>query len=270
MKLSMITILAASMIIQAAENNVSIKPTAELGFLTVLDHKVQFDSNGTEIDYRTDAGQTNLYSIARFSVDIDFNQRHKTSILYQPLELKTTEPIRRDLVVDELLFPKGTPVTFTYGFPFYRVSYLYDFLPDPKRELAAGISFQIRNATISFESADGTLIRTKRDVGLVPIIKFRHQLPIGEKGWWGSDIDGFYAPISYLNGSTNDVIGAILDASLRGGVHVLEKGDLFLNVRYLGGGGVGTSKDANDFGDGYVNNWLHFMTVSLGASYDIF
>jgi len=270
MKNAAIALAVVFSMISAKESDLSIRPTAELGFLTVLDHKIQFDSGGTEIDYRTDAGQTNLYSISRFSVDIDFNERHKASVLYQPLELKTTEPLRRDIVVDELLYPKGTPVEFTYGFPFYRVSYLYDFLPDPKREIAAGISFQIRNATISFESADGTLIRAKRDVGLVPIIKFRHRLPLGETFWWGSDIDGFYAPISYLNGSTNDVIGAILDASVRGGVKVMEKGNLFLNVRYIGGGGVGTSKDSNDYGDGYVNNWLHFMTVSLGASYDIF
>jgi len=255
---------------ESIQKKMSIRPTAELGFLSVLDHRIQFDSNGTEIDYREDAGQTTLFGVTRFSVDVDFSKRHKTSILYQPLELKTTEIITRDLTVDNMTFASGTPVTFTYGFPFYRISYLYDFLEDSEREVAAGISFQIRNATITFESGDGTQLRTNRDVGPVPVLKFRHKLPLGDTFWWGSEIDGFYAPVSYLNGSDEDVVGAILDASLRGGVKVLDKGNLFLNLRYIGGGAVGTSEKENNLGDGYVNNWLHFLTVSAGASYDIF
>jgi hypothetical protein len=40
---------------------------------------------------------------------------------------------------------------------------------------------------------------------------------------------------------------------------------VFLNLRYLGGGASGTSPDENTVGDGYVSNWLHFMTLSLGG-----
>lgn len=41
----------------------------------------------------------------------------------------------------------------------------------------------------------------------------------------------------------------------------------FLNLRYLGGGAVGTSDDEGP-GDGYVRNWLHFTTVSVGLIYE--
>ncbi len=67
--------------------------------------------------------------------------------------------------------------------------------------------------------------------------------------------------------SDSDVTGAILDTSLRVGRPVTDQIDAFLNLRYLGGGGEGTSKDDDDFGDGYVSNWLHFATVSLGFTF---
>ncbi len=76
-----------------------------------------------------------------------------------------------------------------------------------------------------------------------------------------------YAPVSYLNGSDNEVVGAILDASLRTGVKITDQVTGFLNLRYLGGGAVGTSDDVDGPGDGYVRNWLHFGTTSAGFKY---
>lgn len=252
------------------ERRVSVTPTAEIGFLSVLSNKIQFGEEGTYIDYRKDAGQEILYPVTRFSVDFAFGERHKAVLLYQPLSIESENVIQRDITLDNTTFTKGTPVKFTYGFPFYRVSYLYDFLEDPDKELAAGLSLQLRNANITFASLDGTQLHTQRDVGPVPILKFRHRLPIGQTFWWGSEIDGFYAPVSYLNGSDEEVVGAIIDASLRGGIRIKEKGDTFLNVRYLAGGAVGTnSDDADATSDGYVKNWLHFLTVSLGFAWDI-
>ena len=107
---------------------------------------------------------------------------------------------------------------FVYKFPFYRVSYLHDFSKNPKTELAFGFSLQIRNATIEFESLDGSLFRSNRNIGPVPILKVRWRHDY-HSGWWlGAEADGFYAPISYINGSENEVIGAILDASIRAGI----------------------------------------------------
>ena len=82
---------------------------------------------------------------------------------------------------------------------------------DPDRELAVGGSLQIRNATIDFTSADGTMRRTNRDIGPVPLIKFRIKHTF-KTGWFiGGEIDGIYAPVKYLNGSNTDVVGALLD-----------------------------------------------------------
>jgi hypothetical protein len=155
-----------------------------------------------------------------------------------------------------------------YKFPFYRASYLYDLDPTKEREIAIGASLQLRNATIDFSSVDGDLRETNRNVGPVPIIKFRAHIPLGGDYWFEGEADGFYAPVSYLNGDNNDVIGAIADVSLRAGRSLSPTIDGFVNLRYLGGGAQGVStEDVEPGDDGYTKNWLHFATISLGFSW---
>jgi len=251
------------------EETERLKAHFELGFLGVLSHKVQFSNDGTYISYPKDGGQDNLFAFSRMSLDLRISERSRLIFLYQPLDLVTQSLLGRDIRVDGLTFPAGTPVRFTYKFPFYRVSYLYDLNPDPDEEFAIGFSLQIRNATIEFESLDGTLFRSNHNIGPVPILKLRWTHWANSGFFLGAEADGFYAPISYINGSDNEVIGAILDASLRAGLALTAESEAFLNVRYLGGGAVGTSEPDGP-GDGYVKNWLHFLSVTVGISLKIF
>jgi hypothetical protein len=240
-----------------------IRGWGELGFLGVIDHKIQFSKDGTYFDYDDQGGQDVLFPFARLWVGVALSARHSLLFLYQPLEIETRTRLEEKLVVDRLTYRAGTPLRLLYSFPFYRLSYLYDMTDDDEREVAIGLSLQIRNATISFSSLDGELFRGQRDVGPVPAIKSRTRFPLKNKWWWGTEVDAMWAPIKYINGSDTDVEGAIVDASLRGGYHLRDALDLFLSLRYLGGGAEGTSDDVGP-GDGYVKNWLHFLTVSLG------
>jgi hypothetical protein len=248
-----------------------LKAHFELGYLAVLSHRVQFGKDGTYFSYVRSGGQDNLFAVSRMSLDLSLSARNTLVFLYQPLDLETKALLEGPLRVDGLDFPAGTPMRFVYKFPFYRVSYLHNFSKNPATEFALGLSFQIRNATIEFESLDGRLFRSNRNIGPVPILKlrWRHDTPSG--WWWGAEADGFYAPISYINGSENEVIGAILDASLRAGIKLKGGAEAFLNVRYLGGGAVGTDKTPEwPSTDGYVRNWLHFLTVTVGFSLALF
>jgi hypothetical protein len=248
----------------AAEKSL-LKAHFELGYLASLSHRVQFGKDGTYFSYVRSGGQDNLYAFQRLSLDLRLSSRSTLIFLYQPLALETKELLDATLRVDGLDFPAGTPMRFFYGFPFYRVSYLRDLSKNPATELA------IRNATIEFESLDGTLFRSNRNIGPVPILKlrWRHTTPSGF--WYGAEADGFYAPISYINGSENEVVGAILDASFRSGLTLKHGVEAFLNVRYLGGGAVGTDKTPDPPSvDGYVRNWLHFLTVTAGFSLGLF
>lgn len=249
---------------------IAVRVQAEAGFLGVVENEIQFSKSGTYFSYPRDAGQSVLYPVNRYSVDIIMGA-HTLTFLYQPLKIESTELLRKDLSIDGALFSSNTRVKFLYDFPFYRMSYLYDLTGKKDAfDLAFGVSLQIRNTTISFESLDGLLYRVNQNVGLVPILKcYAAWRPVD---WFelATEIDGFYAPIKYLNGDdNNDVVGAILDASLRGKLYLDRDLGVFLNVRYLGGGAEGTSDNSVGPGDGFVKNWLHFITVTLGTSLEI-
>lgn len=249
---------------------VGARSAVEFGALAVAYHHIQFGSDGSEFDYRSEGGQDVLFPFARLNVEFALGGvpgRHRVSFLYQPLELSSRVVLRSPLVVDGQTFPEQTPMDLSYGFPFYRASYGYDVVQDPAWEVLLGGGLQVRNATITFSSADGELRRTNRDVGPVPLLKLRVRRTF-ETGWFfATEIDGFYAPIKYLNGGDSDVEGAILDASLRAGHALSDRVEAFVNLRWIGGGAEGTSKEEQDFGDGYTQNWLHFLTLSLGVDF---
>jgi len=255
--------------VQDTSKTVNVRAVAEIGFLGVLSHKIQFSNSGTDFDYREEGGQDVLFPVNRLSIELDLNDRNTLVFLYQPLRLESQVLLENDLIVDDLTFPASTSVNVLYNFPFYRVSYLRELLRDSEKYgLAIGGTLQIRNATISFESADGTRFRTNRNVGLVPALKIKSKAELNKKLYVELEADGIYAPVSYLNGSDNEVVGAILDASFRTGMKINTPFSAFLNLRYLGGGAVGTSDNNKGPGDGYVKNWLNFTTVSLGFIYE--
>jgi len=261
--LAVIVVLGAA-IPASAQIYVDYRLTAhlEMGFLDVLSHKIQFSNSGTYFSYTQDGGQDNLFPVSRMSLDLRLSRKHMLVFLYQPLSLDTKGIPAEDLIVDDLTFPAGTPMNFRYDFPFWRVSWLWNLAKDPRDELALGFSFQLRNARIEFASLDGTLFRAHRNVGPVPILKFRGHRGYDSGFWIGAEVDGFYAPFG-------DVTGAILDASVRAGFRLPKNMETFLNIRYLGGGASGTTSTAGP-GDGYVKNWLHILTVTVGLSIGLF
>ncbi len=252
--------LAAPVPAPRRDPQVALDAVVELGALMPLYHHVQFGRDGTEFDYVGEGGQDVLFPFARLSMELQLS-RHRVIFLYQPLELETKVVAERAVTVDGLTFPRETPLDLNYGFPFYRLSYLYDVARAP----ALGASLQIRDATITFTSADGNARRSRRDVGPVPALKAR-AVYTAPTGWFfGGEVDGFYAPVKYLNGGDSDVVGAIIDANLRAGYELRPRLEGFVNLRWLGGGAEGSS-DPEGFSDGYTQNWLHFLTVSLGVS----
>jgi hypothetical protein len=156
------------------DKNLKLRGVAEIGFLGVLGNQVQFSNSGTYFNYVQEGGQDVLFPVNRLSLELEIKKKHTLTFLYQPLRLESTALLRNDLVVDELTFPAGTSVNFLYNFPFFRFSYMKELAPNNEKfDFALGASLQLRNATITFESTDGSLFRANRDVGPVPILKFR-------------------------------------------------------------------------------------------------
>lgn len=238
---------------------VGVRLVAESGFFAVPDHRISYGEDESTVRYHKDGGQDVLFPFARLSAELDWNERHTTIFLYQPLTLETrAEMPSGGLTVggEELT---GDTLNLLYNFPFYRISHLKEVYRGPRLRVAAGGSLQIRNATIEFEGSDGGFFRSA-DIGPVPLVKARarYQLPAGF--WVETEVDGIYAPISYLNGSDNDTVGALLDAALRAGFSAGPRVEPSLTVRYLGGGA------SNEDPSNYSVNWLKTLSVSLGAA----
>lgn len=244
---------------------------SELGLLSVMYNKLQQGSDGTYFDLVDEGGQDLFVPFARLSAEMLFKRRHTVTLLYQPIDLRSRVRLRRDIVVDERTFSQGTSMDLRYGFDFFRATYTFDLAAAEDLELSVGGGFQMRVAAIEFFPVDGSEGRASRDLGPVPLLKLRVRKDLPSGWFFGTEIDGFYANIPVANGDLEaDVTGAIYDASLRAGRTLGPGLDGFLNVRFLGGGGVGTSpSDARDEpGDGYVKNWLHAATVSLGFYFE--
>ena len=253
-------------ILNRAERPWVLEPSAELGFLAPLSHTIQFGRDGTDdFSYIKEGGQDNLFLVARLAMDVRVgpNKRNTFTLLYQPLDLQTTREVERPLVFDGVRFAEGG-VNFRYGFDFYRGSWTWDFLADEDAEFGFGASLQIRNANIQFTSADGEKRTTNRNIGPVPVLRMRGRWD-GDVGFYGFEVDGFYAPIKYLNGGDSDVVGAIADASFRAGLKGSNGIEPYLNLRYIGGGAEGTSARPDPGKDGYTENWLHVATLTVGA-----
>lgn len=252
----------------------SVQPVlrAELGALSVLSHIVQVGNNGTRIDYRKDAGQTNLYPYLRFEAGLLIKGKHEVEALYQPLDIVTQSAPVRPLNVDGVQFAAGQPMRFRYGFSFYRLSYFYKIRLAENASLSLGGAGQIRNASLEFTALDGTRMRARRDLGFVPLLGLRAHYAPTKKLWFGTEIVGFYAPIRYLNGGKSDVEGAIFDTSLRMGMRASKNIYPYLNLRWVGGGGEGTSSKPKPIApplvsDGYTKNWLYLMSLSIGVRF---
>jgi hypothetical protein len=256
---------------------VQVIPHFEYGFVYVLFHEYQSGAGGTLFDFVKQGGQDVLFPYQRYSMDLVLAGQHRLTFLYQPLTLNTRTVVGRNgtltgnLVVDGTPFTNGQPLDLTYGFDFWRMSYLYDFIADPATILAAGASLQIRNASIVFTQGDGTARSIQQNIGLVPILKVR-------AGHWFTPVfgldfeaDGFYASSAIFNGATQPFAGWIWDASLSARTRLLPGAVAFLTVRSIGGGAQGNNaysyvSSTTSTPGSPTYNALATLAVTLGVS----
>ncbi len=239
----------------------------ETGLLLPVENRVQFGRDGTEFEYVEEGGQDLVFPFARYEAEIGFVERHKFLLLYQPLELTTRVSLSRDIRVDGLDFPENTPVELLYGFPYYRLTYLFDFLRSPRSELALGLSLQLRRAQIEFTSLDGELFRSRRNVGPVPLLNFRFLAPLPKRLWLAGDLQGLYAPGEIIPSQDGDGVGAFLGAGLKLGVELRPFFRPFFGIRYIGGGSRAEDPDYQGPGDGFAENWIHYLAFNLGFTF---
>jgi hypothetical protein len=224
----------------------------EQGAIKLLNHvyRVGAVSDGnTNFDFVHQGGQELLYFFDRYTAGVNVGGRHDISFLYQPLELTTEVRFKDAVKIDNISFAAGTAMKLTYGFPFYRVTYRYNFINSDRSNFGAGAAIQLRDASIRFAEADGAAgkLVVSQNLGIVPALSVAGRFAIGERGFLGFEATGSYASSSFFNGASFSFEGSILDASIRGGV-VLDNGsEVFANARFFGGSASGISSYPSAF-----------------------
>jgi len=223
-------------------------PRYELGYAAILFHDYQSGTDGTRFNFLTQGGQDTLFPYQRFTLEAVLDTRHVISFVYQPLTLNTRTVADRNnsnggnpVIIDGVSFTSGTPLDITYGFDFWRASYLYDFDPSPETILGLGMSLQIRNASLVFTSGDGSQRAVQQNIGPVPILKARAAHWFHPLFGLDFEVDGFYASSAFFNGSGRPFKGWIWDSVISAKTRFLPGSTGFLALRSIGGGAEGTN-----------------------------
>ena len=257
----------------AERRRIELSATAELGFLRPVYHTIQIGQDGYRFDYVEEGGQEILFPYTRFEVEALIARSHEVSLLYQPLTLQTEMRVDSagGILIDDVTFADDTPLDLTYGFDFYRATYRYRFRESDRWKLSAGGALQIRNASIRFDGYDasGNEVRVvTQDLGPVPVLSFAARTDRPGNFFLEATIDGFYAPIRYLNFSDSDVIGWLYDVAFRVGIPVHPHLESYISFRMLGGGADGSGDDPQrwtESREAYSYNNLNIAVLSIGA-----
>lgn len=251
---------------------VTTRLEAEAGAAKVLYHTYRVGEAGTEFDFVANGGQEILSPFQRFTAVLGLGDRHALRFLYQPLTLSTSIVARADFTIDDTTFLEGEAVDIVYGFPFYRLTYLYDFLPS-EAELSVGAALQLRNASILFTTVDGQKRAVSQNLGPVPALSVAGRLPFGDGFFAAFDATGIYASSALFNGADFDFEGSLLDASLRLGATPREGVEVYANLRFVGGSAAGVSQYPNLYWtqstEKSTANYLATAALTLGATLEL-
>lgn len=259
-------------LINTADSPVQFYAEAEGGFIKVFSNRYQSGEDGTSFNFVTQGGEEILFPLSRFELGMTIAQRHKLSVLYQPLAISTTVTFEEDVTVDGQTFDAGTAMELTYGFPFWRFTYGYDLLERDDVDVFVGAALQLRNASISFQPVNGgsagSEATTSQNLGLVPALyaEGSYELPSGIR--IGLEATGSYASSAFFNGADFEFEGSLLDTSLRISLPLKNGLATFVNLRYLGGGGSGYSEYEDKYWTqadaDYSSNTLSTLSLTAG------
>ena len=247
--------------------NIKVNFQYEKGFLKFFHHTIQIGESGTDFDYIEKGGQELLFPFERFSADLFLFKKNKITFLFQPLTINTTTRFYEDVTIDDVTFLSDTIVDIKYGFPFYRITYSYQFNVLPFLEIGAGLALQLRNASITFSSVNGESFTSSQNLGPVPALHLNVLCPFSIFYFY-FEATGLYASSSFINGASFEFEGSILDTSLRVGVDLHKNISSYLNIRFIGGSAKGTSEYTNEkwseSRERYTSNYIALGSLSLG------
>jgi len=176
----------------------------------------------------------------RLRLFYNLSSRHHLGALFAPLSIDATGELDRVLIFAGETFPANAPLTATYAFNSYRLTYFYDFLNKEKIDVGIGLTAKIRDARIAVEG--NGLKSEKTNVGFVPLIHFRFLWTFSDRLAFLLEGDALAAP----QGRAEDVLAALI-------VQASDRIDVKIGYRMLEGGA--------DNDEVYTFALLHYLAL---------
>ena len=207
-------------------------------------------SNDVEIPNDGSASRFSLSDLAgagprpagRVYVTWNVNERHGLRLLVAPLSVTDVGTPDRPLVFAGSDYLASQPVTATYTFNSYRISYRWRGVETPSFRGWLGFTAKIRDATVAL--AQGTTTSRKDDLGFVPLLHLAGEFRLADRWHASVDADG-------LAGGP----GRAIDAALKVGVDLNPGWSVLAGYRTVEGGA--------DVDEVYNFAWLHYATLSV-------
>jgi hypothetical protein len=150
-------------------------------------------------DFKTEAAY-----FYRLRLTWRISARHSLSALYAPLKLAASGVSPFAIRFFGADFPAGAPVSGSFMFNSYRLTYRYELVTGPAWKVGIGFTAKIRDAAIGLES--GALSAKKTNVGFVPLLNLRVERRLSAKLGLLLEADALAAP----QGRAEDVLLAVL------------------------------------------------------------
>jgi hypothetical protein len=200
---------------------------------------------GTRISF-VDELRTDRGAYIRLRAEARLSDRHRLALLIAPLRLDAAGTVDRPVDFEGTSFPARTPLSGSYRFDSYRLTWSYDVLRRGRFEIGLGLTAKIRDAAVGLSSSSGGAEKT--NTGVVPLVHFRLRAALSPRVAALLEADAAAAP----QGRAEDVLLA-LDYSLGRAM------SLRLGYRLLEGGA--------DNDQVYTFTWLNYAVVGFVARF---
>jgi hypothetical protein len=193
MKLSILTFsLATLLIIRTPGAQAQITADLETGVVFSGYNDVRIPGDSGTLFSLSEELEADPVWFGRVRLSYRFNERHSLSILIAPLTINSAGSLDRSISFEGVDFPANTPLTSTYTFNSYRLTYRYDFPSSGRIRWGLGFTAKIRDALIEIKG--GGLSSKKLNLGFVPIINGMFEWEIKDRLFLLIEGDALAAP----------------------------------------------------------------------------
>jgi len=169
-KNGLIAISTLMLTLSAIQLNAQLHFDVEAGVAITGYNDVRIPGTGGTFLSLSDELESSSIFFSRIKVGYRFGSRSEILALYAPLQFTYKGTVDRDIVFQGETYLVGIPITATYKFNSYRLSYRYYILKNDKFDVGVGLTLKVRDALIGLRG--GGLESQKTDLGVVPLINF--------------------------------------------------------------------------------------------------